>query len=340
MGTIFPDCPANALHGKGTTMTRWLLTTLAGALLAVAAAHAQDYPSKPIRIVVPFPPGGPTDLAARIIADTMSRSFGQTTVVENVAGAGGVLGTERVAKSAPDGYTVLMGSSGALSVAPSLYPKLGFDPVKDLAPVSLVLRIPGYLVVNPSVPVASVKELIEYVKGKPGQLSYASAGNGTSLHTNMELFKTMAGLQILHVPYRGSAPSAAAVVGGEVQMAMDMGPVVLPHVRTGRLKVLAVTTDVRARALPDVPTMAEAALPGFSAFAWFGMMVPAGVPRDVVPKLHAQVVKAMEPADVRKRMEDLGAEVVAGTPEEFGAFQRSEVVKWAKVVKDAAIKVD
>ena len=337
MGTIFPDCPANALHGKGTTMTRWLLTTLAGALLAVAAAHAQDYPSKPIRIVVPFPPGGPTDLAARIIADTMSRSFGQTAVVENVAGAGGVLGTERVAKSAPDGYTVLMGSSGALSVAPSLYPKLGFDPVKDLAPVSLVLRIPGYLVVNPSVPVASVKELIEYVKGKPGQLSYASAGNGTSLHTNMELFKTMAGLQILHVPYRGSAPSAAAVVGGEVQMAMDMGPVVLPHVRTGRLKVLAVTTDVRARALPDVPTMAEAALPGF---AWFGMMVPAGVPRDVVPKLHAQVVKAMEPADVRKRMEDLGAEVVAGTPEEFGAFQRSEVVKWAKVVKDAAIKVD
>jgi len=310
------------------------------ALLLVGAVHAQTYPTKSIRIIVPFPPGGPTDIAARIIADHMTRTLGQSTVVENVAGAGGVLGTERVVKSAPDGYTILVGSSGALSVAPSLYPKLGFDPVKDLAAVSLVIRVPGYLVVHPTVPATNVRELIAYTKKMPGQLSYGSAGNGTSLHTNMELFKTLSGLDILHVPYRGSAPSAAALVAGEVQMAMDMGPVVMPHVKSGRLRVLAVTTDTRAKVLPDVPTMAEAGVNGFSAYTWFGMMVPAAVPRDIIQKLHAQVVKAMEPAEVRQRMENLGSEVVANTPEEFAAFQKSEVIKWAKVVKDANIKAD
>jgi tripartite-type tricarboxylate transporter receptor subunit TctC len=310
------------------------------ALLLVSAVHAQTYPTKSIRIIVPFPPGGPTDIAARIIADHMTRTLGQSTVVENVAGAGGVLGTERVVKSAPDGYTILVGSSGALSVAPSLYPKLGFDPVKDLAAVSLVIRVPGYLVVHPTVPATNVRELIAYTKKMPGQLSYGSAGNGTSLHTNMELFKTLSGLDILHVPYRGSAPSAAALVAGEVQMAMDMGPVVMPHVKSGRLRVLAVTTDTRAKVLPDVPTMAEAGVNGFSAYTWFGMMVPAAVPRDIIQKLHAQVVKAMEPAEVRQRMENLGSEVVANTPEEFAAFQKSEVIKWAKVVKDANIKAD
>jgi tripartite-type tricarboxylate transporter receptor subunit TctC len=310
------------------------------ALLLVSAVHAQTYPTKSIRIIVPFPPGGPTDIAARIIADHMTRSLGQSTVVENVAGAGGVLGTERVVKSAPDGYTILVGSSGALSVAPSLYPKLGFDPVKDLAAVSLVIRVPGYLVVHPTVPATNVRELIAYTKKMPGQLSYGSAGNGTSLHTNMELFKTLSSLDILHVPYRGSAPSAAALVAGEVQMAMDMGPVVMPHVKSGRLRVLAVTTDTRAKVLPDVPTMAEAGVNGFSAYTWFGMMVPAAVPREIIQKLHTQVVKAMEPAEVRQRMENLGSEVVANTPEEFAAFQKSEVIKWAKVVKDANIKAD
>jgi tripartite-type tricarboxylate transporter receptor subunit TctC len=221
-----------------------------------------------------------------------------------------------------------------------LYPKLGFDPVKDLAAVSLVIRVPGYLVVHPTVPATNVRELIAYTKKMPGQLSYGSAGNGTSLHTNMELFKTLSGLDILHVPYRGSAPSAAALVAGEVQMAMDMGPVVMPHVKSGRLRVLAVTTDTRAKVLPDVPTMAEAGVNGFSAYTWFGMMVPAAVPRDIIQKLHAQVVKAMEPAEVRQRMENLGSEVVANTPEEFAAFQKSEVIKWAKVVKDANIKAD
>ncbi len=319
---------------------RVLVKIFSIALLLVSAVHAQTYPTKSIRIIVPFPPGGPTDIAARIIADHMTRSLGQSTVVENVAGAGGVLGTERVVKSAPDGYTILVGSSGALSVAPSLYPKLGFDPVKDLAAVSLVIRVPGYLVVHPTVPATNVRELIAYTKKMPGQLSYGSAGNGTSLHTNMELFKTLSGLDILHVPYRGSAPSAAALVAGEVQMAMDMGPVVMPHVKSGRLRVLAVTTDTRAKVLPDVPTMAEAGVNGFSAYTWFGMMVPAAVPREIIQKLHTQVVKAMEPAEVRQRMENLGSEVVANTPEEFAAFQKSEVIKWAKVVKDANIKAD
>jgi tripartite-type tricarboxylate transporter receptor subunit TctC len=312
---------------------------LAVLLLAAGVAHAQDYPNKPIRIIVPFPPGGPTDLAARIIADTMSKSFNQSTLVENVPGAGGVLGSERVAKSAPDGYTILMGSSGGLSVAPSLYSNMSWHPAKDLQTVSLVLKVPGYLAIHPRVPANNVKELIAYLKKNP-RLSYASAGNGTSLHTSMELFKTMAGVFVLHVPYRGSAPAAAALVGGEVDMSMDMGPVIIPHVKSGRLKVLAVTTEQRARALPDVPTMAESGLPGFSSYAWFGMMTPAGVPRDIVMKLHGQVVKAMDPADVRKRMEDLGSEVVANTPEEFAAFQKSEIEKWGKVIKAAGIKVD
>lgn len=313
---------------------------LAVALLAAGVAHAQDYPNKSVRIIVPFPPGGPTDLAARIIADSMTKSFGQSTVVENVAGAGGVLGTERVVKSTPDGYTILMGSSGALSVSPALYPNQGWHPAKDLQPVSLVLKVPGYLAIHPKVPANNVKELIAYLKKNPGRLSYASAGNGTSLHTSMELFKNMAGVFVLHVPYRGSAPAAAALVGGEVEMSMDMGPVILPHVKTGRLKVLAVTTEQRAKALPEVPTLSEAGLTGFSGYAWFGMMAPAGVPRDIINKLHGEVVKAMAPADVRKRMEDLGSEVVANTPEEFGAFQRSEIEKWGKVIKQAGIKVD
>ena len=316
-----------------------LLAVLLLAAGVAGGAHAQDYPTKSIRIIVPFPPGGPTDLAARIIADTMSKSFGHSAVVENVPGAGGVLGSERVAKSAPDGYTILMGSSGGLSVAPSLYSNLSWHPAKDLQTVSLVLKVPGYLAIHPRVPANNVKELIAYLKKNP-RLSYASAGNGTSLHTSMELFKTMAGVFVLHVPYRGSAPAAAALLGGEVDMSMDMGPVIIPHVKSGRLKVLAVTTEQRARALPDVPTLSEAGLPGFSGYAWFGMMAPTGVPRDIVMKLHGQVVKAMEPADVRKRMEDLGSEVVASTPEEFAVFQKSEIEKWGKVIKAAGIKVD
>ncbi|MBK8063990.1 MAG: tripartite tricarboxylate transporter substrate binding protein [Betaproteobacteria bacterium] len=316
-----------------------LLAVLLLAAGVAGGANAQDYPTKSIRIIVPFPPGGPTDLAARIIADTMSKSFGHSAVVENVPGAGGVLGSERVAKSAPDGYTILMGSSGGLSVAPSLYSNMSWHPAKDLQTVSLVLKVPGYLAIHPRVPANNVKELIAYLKKNP-RLSYASAGNGTSLHTSMELFKTMAGVFVLHVPYRGSAPAAAALLGGEVDMSMDMGPVIIPHVKSGRLKVLAVTTEQRARALPDVPTLSEAGLPGFSGYAWFGMMAPTGVPRDIVMKLHGQVVKAMEPADVRKRMEDLGSEVVASTPEEFAAFQKSEIEKWGKVIKAAGIKVD
>lgn len=317
----------------------WLRMAMAVALLATGMAQAQDYPVKSIHVIVPFPPGGPTDLAARIIADSMTRSMGQAAVVENVAGAGGVVGTERVAKAAPDGYTILMGSSGGLSVAPSLYKKLGYDPAKDLTPVSLVLRVPGYLAVSAKLPVNDVKELIAYLKANP-RLSYASAGNGTSLHVGMELFKSMAGVHVLHIPYRGSAPAAAALVGGEVDMSMDMGPVILPHVSSGRLKVLAVTTDARAKALPNVPTMSEAGLPGFSSYAWFGMMAPAGTSREIVMKLHAEVVRAMAPAEVRKRMQDLGSEVVVNTPEEFGAFQKSEIEKWAKVIKIAGVKVD
>lgn len=314
---------------------RHLLLALA---LAAGTAVAQPYPSKPIRIVAPFPPGGSADFTARVIAEHFGKAFGQPAVVENLPGAGGVIAAERNAKAAPDGYSLIIGSTGIMSVNASLLKNMGYDPARDFTPVSLVIRVPSYLVVNPKVPVNSVKELIEYARANPGRLTYASAGNGTSQHTNPELFKSMAKLFILPITYRGSAPAMAALMSGEVDMMIELGPTAIPQIKGGRIKVLGASTAERTRAMPDVPTIAEAGLPGFDAFTWFGVAGPPGMPRDIVARLHGEIVRAVAPPEVRARLEAVGAEVVAGTPEEFAEFQKKEAAKWAKVVKDAGIR--
>ncbi len=311
---------------------------VAVSLLAAAAAFAQPYPSKPIRIVAPFPPGGSADFTARVIAEHFSKAFGQPAVVENVPGAGGVIAAERNAKAAPDGYSLIVGSTGIMAVNASLLKNLAYDPARDFTPVSLVIRVPSYLVINPKVPAGSVRELIAYARAHPGRLTYASAGNGTSQHTNPELFKSMAKAFILPITYRGSSPAMAALMSGEVDMMIELGPTAIPQIRAGRIKVLAASTAQRTRAMPDVPTMAEAGLPGFDAFTWFGIAGPPGMPREIVQRLHAEIVKAVAPAEVRARLEAVGAEVVAGTPEEFAEFQKQEAAKWAKVVRDAGIR--
>lgn len=317
-----------------------IVVRLLVAALFVASAgalQAQNYPSRPIKIVVPFAPGGPTDLVARVLADHMTRAFGQPAIVENVPGAGGVIGTERVAKAQPDGYTLLLGSSGALSVAPTLYPTLGYNPSRDFTFISLAIRVPSYLVLNASVPVNTLDELIAYARKNPEGLSYSSAGIGTSHHTNMELFKSMSGVRSLHVPYRGSGPSGLAVISGEVSMSMEVGPIAIPNARAGALKMLAVSTSQRTHAMPDVPTLAELGINGFDAFAWFGLVGPKNLPQNLVETLNRQMVETLEPTDVRQKLEELGAEVVASTSDEFAKLQQSETIKWAKVIKEADI---
>jgi len=317
--------------------SRILSLTLA-LIVAAGTAFAQPYPSKPIRIVAPFPPGGSADFTARIIAEHFSKAFGQPAVVENVPGAGGVIAAERNAKAAPDGYTLIVGSTGIMSVNASLLKNITYDPAKDFTPISLVIRVPSYLVVNPKVPANSVKELIAYARANPGRLTYASAGNGTSQHTNPELFKSMAKAFILPITYRGSAPAMAALMSGEVDMMIELGPTAIPQIKAGRIKALGASTAQRTRAMPDIPTIAEAGLPGFDAFTWFGIAGPPGMPRDIVQRLHAEIVNAVAPAEVRARLEAVGAEVVANSPEEFAQFQKQEAAKWAKVVRDAGIR--
>ena len=313
--------------------------TIGVLLLATSCAvSAQGFPSKPIRIIAPFPPGGSADLTARVVADHFTRAFGQPAVVENVPGAGGVIAAERIAKAVPDGHTLIVGSTGIMAVNATLLEKRNYDPVKDFMPVSNVIRVPSYLVVHPSVPVSSVKDLIAYAKANPGKLTYASAGNGTSQHTNPELFKSMAKVFILPITYRGSAPATAAVVAGEVDMMIELGPTSIPQIRAGKLKVLGASTAQRTRAMPEVPTIAESGLPGFDAYTWFGLAGPGGMPRDIALRLHAEVVKALAPAEIRARLEAIGAEVIASSPDEFAEFQRAEIAKWARVIREQGIK--
>ena len=313
--------------------------TIGVLLLAYACAvSAQGFPSKPIRIIAPFPPGGSADLTARVIADHFTRAFGQPAVVENVPGAGGVIAAERIAKAVPDGHTLIVGSTGIMAVNATLLEKRNYDPVKDFTPVSNVIRVPSYLVVHPGVPVANVKELIAYAKANPGKLTYGSAGNGTSQHTNPELFKSLAKVFILPITYRGSAPATAAVVAGEVDMMIELGPTSIPQIRAGKLKVLGASTAQRTRAMPEVPTIAESGLPGFDAYTWFGLAGPGGLPRDIAQRLHAEVVKALAPPEIRGRLEAIGAEVIASSPDEFAEFQRAEIAKWARVIREQGIR--
>jgi tripartite-type tricarboxylate transporter receptor subunit TctC len=319
--------------------SRLAVGIVAGLALA-GPAKAQDYPSKPIRLVVPFAAGGATDVLARLVGERLTASLGQQVVVDNRPGAGGNIGSDLVARAEPDGYTILMGAVGTHAINPSLYPKMPYDPVKDFAPVTLVASVPNVLVVNPEVPANSVQELIDLAKANPGELNFASSGNGTSIHLSGELFKAMTGTDIVHVPYKGSGPAVTDLLGGQVQMMFDNMPSSLPHVKAGKLRALGVTSAKRSPALPEVPTIAEAGVPSYDATSWFGILAPAGTSEPVVTRLQGAIVQALGEPEMRQRMADLGAEPVGDTPAEFGQFIAAEIAKWAKVVNDAGVKLE
>jgi tripartite-type tricarboxylate transporter receptor subunit TctC len=317
-----------------------LVAGVALAAIVAAEAPAQSYPTKPIRLICPFPPGGTTDVVARIVAQGLTEAWGQQVIVDNRSGAGALIGTEMAAKSAPDGYTVLLGSITTHAVNPALHKKLNFDPINDFAPVTLVVSSPQLLAVNPTVAAKSVKELIALAKAKPGQLNYASAGSGSSPHLTFELFKSATGVDIRHVPYKGTGPAITELVGGQVQ-AMITGVVALmPHVKSGKLRGLAVTSKARVAALPDLPTMIDSGVPNFDVSSWFGVFLPAGTPRAIVTKMNAQIRKIVEMPQVQKRLVDLGADPETNTPEQFAAYVKSEKARWGKVVQDTGARVD
>ena len=320
------------------TLRRWMI---GGLLAGVAfAASGQPYPNHAIRLIVPFPAGGTTDILARAAAQKLTESMGQSVVVDNRPGAGGNIGADVVAKSAPDGFTLLMGTVGTHAINPSLYAKMPYDHVKDFTPVVLVAGVPNVLVVNPSLPVNSVADLIKLAKAKPGSINFASSGNGTSIHLSGELFKTMAGVDMTHVPYKGSAPALTDLIGGQVQVMFDNLPSSLPYIKAGKLRAIAVTSSKRAPALPDVPTISESGLPGFDASSWFGILAPAGTPPAVVARLNTEVNKWLQTPEAKEQLLAQGAQAAGGAPEQFAAFIRSETDKWAKVVKASGAKVD
>ena len=304
------------------------------------AATAQAYPTKPIRIIVPFPPGGATDILARAVGLELTKALGQPVPIENHGGAGGNIGADMVAKSAPDGYTLVMATVGTHAINMSLYSKMPYDTVKDFAPVTLVASVPNVLVVHPSVPVKTVTDLIELAKAKPGQINFASSGNGTSIHLSGELFKTMAGVSMVHVPYKGSAPAVADLLGGQVQLMFDNMPSSLPHIKAGKLRAIAVTSAKRSPALPDLPTIAEAGLPGYEASSWFGVLAPAGTPREIITRLNQTIVASLRTPAMNERLSSQGAEPVGNTPEQFASFIQAEIAKWAKVIKASGAKLD
>ena len=302
-------------------------------------ARAQTYPSKPVKIVVPFPAGGIADLYARLIGGRLSESWGQPVVIENRTGAGGNIGADAVAKSAPDGYTLVMGSFGTHAVNVSLFSSMPYDPVKDFAPVILVLEAEGLLVVHPSVPAQSVLDLIAYARAHPGRLTFASAGMGTASHLAGELFKTMARVEMTHVPYKGNVPAITDLLAGQTSLLFATMPTVLPHAKAGKLRAIATIGTVRSAAAPDLPTVAET-LPGFDVNNWVGLLAPAGTPSDIVRKWNVDVNKIMQGADIKQRLLTEGARYTPNTPEEFGAFIKSEIAKWAPVVKASGARVD
>ena len=319
-------------------MFRYALCTLA--LLAAAPLHAQNYPTKPVRLIVPWSAGSGTDLMSRSLAAKVGEALGQPLIVDNRGGAGAVIGSELAAKSPPDGYTAYIGGSVSMAISPLLYGKVGYDPVKDFAPVSLAAIGPNLLVVHPSLPVRSVKDLIALAAARPGQLQFASPGAGSVQHIAGEMFNLRARVRMLHVPYKGSGQSIIDLISGQVHMDFDSIPPVLPHVRSGRLRPIAVTSEKRFSLLPEIPTIAEGGLPGFDMSTWWGLVAPGGVGKDVVARLHAETAKLLRQADVKEKLANVGADPVGNTPEEFGAFIRAERAKYAKVVKDAQIKLD
>jgi tripartite-type tricarboxylate transporter receptor subunit TctC len=317
---------------------RSLLLAAVGGLFAVMV-QAQSYPSKPVRVVVPYPPGGPTDIVARVLFQQVAESTGQQFLIDNRAGAGGNIGAEVVAKAPADGYTLLIGTT-AHAINMSLFKSLNYDVQKDLAPVSLLTQGPLVLVTHPQFPANSVKELIDLAKAKPGSLNFASSGNGQSTHLSAELFNSMAGTKMVHVPYKGSAPALSDLMTGQVGIMFDTTLSAMPFVRAGKLKALGVTSPQRTPAAPDVPTIAESGLPGYEVFAWNGVLVPAGTPKAIIAQLNEEIRKAMQLPQVREKFSAQGFAASWNTPDQFGVFVRNEVDKWARTVKASGATLD
>lgn len=313
---------------------------LGAGLLGGTSALAQAYPTKPVTIIVPIAAGGTTDILARIIGQALTAELGQSVVVDNRAGAGGNIGGQAAAKATPDGHTLFMGTVGTHAINASLYKKMPFDPVKDFAPLTRVANVPNLLVANPAQPYKSVKDLIAYAKANPGKVNFGSSGNGSSIHLSGELFKSLAKVDMQHVPYKGSAPAVTDLLGNQIGIMFDNMPSAIQHVRSGKLVPLAVTTAKRSPELPNVPTIAEAGVPGYEATSWFGMFAPAGTPAPVLAKLNAAIVKVLAQPDVKKKINEQGAEVYSETPEQFAAFIQAESVKWGKVVKESGASLD
>ena len=323
--------------------TRFLDCSIVWALALAGCASfagAQDYPAKPIRFIAPNLPGGPTDILARLIGQKLAESMGQPVVVENRAGAGGNIGTEAAAKSPPDGYTLVTGNNATFGANVSLYKQLGFDPLKDFAPIVLVATQPNILVVHPSLPVTSVKQFITLAKSRPGELNYAGSGMGAAAHLAAELFKSMAGVNIVHIPYKSAGPALVDLIAGQCQLMFATSLSVQPHIKTEKLRALAVTTGKRSRLMPELPTISEAGLPGFEAMTWHGVLTTGGTPPAIVNKLNTEINRILQLPDVRERLGALGAEIIGGTPKEFADHIQREIPKWAKVIKDAGVRLE
>ncbi len=305
-----------------------------------SACLAQAYPSKPVRMIVGFPPGGGTDVVARVIAQKLTEWWGQPVTVENRAGATGTIGADVVAKSPADGYTLIMGHVNSHAIAPNLFAKLPYDPIKDFAAVSYVGYVPNVLAVHPSINVKSVKELVALLKAQPGKFNYASSGNGSTQHLAGEMFKQLTGTSIVHVPYKGSGDAIKDLLAGVVAMNFDTMPPVMPHIQAGKLRGLAISTPRRLAQLPEVPTFIEEGISGFDVANWYGVMAPAGTPRDIVQKLNADINKAMRVPEVRARLEGVGTQLREQSPAEFEAYMKAEVVKYAKLIKDTGVRIE
>ena len=317
-----------------------LAATLAFSVLAPQSGFAQAYPSKPVRLIVPYAPGGATDIIARAAAIELSKTLGQPVTVDNRPGAGGNLGSEMAAKSAPDGYTMVMSASSLHGITPFLYTKLNYDPNKDLVPVIVFASFANVLVLNPGVKANSVKELIALARAQPGKLTCASSGSGSTIHMSCEMFKHMLGLDITHIPYKGSGPAVTDLMGGQVDMMFDNIPSAISHIRSGKLRALATTGPKRAVALPELPTIIDSGVPGYESTAWFGLAMPAGTPKEIIARMNAEGQKAAKAPEFIKRMVDLGYEIVGGTPEQMAAMIQDEIRRWGPIVKASGAKVD
>jgi len=322
----------------GAVSARCAVVLLVAVLLTSAdASLAQSYPDKPIRIVVTFPAGGPTDAVARPISQSLSTTWGQPVIIDNRGGAGGIVGTEIVAHSAPDGYNLLIGTAGGMSINPSLHAKLSYDPFKDFAPISMLVINPQILVAHPALAASNVRELVALAKSKPGQLNFASSGTGTATHLGLELFKAATGINVVHVPYKGGAPALTDLIAGQVQLLFISIPSVMPQVKAGRLKAITVSSARRSLSAPDVPTVAESGYPGFEYVNWNALFAPAATPRAIISKLNTEVVKIMRDPDLAQKLVGQGAEPAPGTPEQLAQYMRVDFDRWRKVIRAAGI---